>query len=184
MSNDLILKLGTFSTSVPTRAVPIRWIAIIGLPLIFIILVKMTVREYHEDEYKQEMIGMAFFTTFVVFIMVSYYFGGILLSNKTFREVTAEVNMNNPKVQVFFQDKDDLLEAERHVKFDLLGRKLFQSDGKVYFSKMMCIRDLKDFVPNDKKSAETFVGKDAVDYLKKVYDKSGKSTADLVFDKK
>ena len=101
-----------------------------------------------------------------------------------YREITAEVDMSNPKVQVFFQNKDELLEAQRHVRFDLLGRKFFQSDGKVYFSEMMLTRDLKLFVPNDKKSAETFIGKDAVDYLKKVYDKSGKNTADLVFDKK
>lgn len=183
MLSELILKSGTFSTSVPTRVVPIKWAIIITLLLIFIVFAVVTMKRDMAKCFKIRGIAITFLTVIVVFVVQSCIFGGNLLSSETFREVTAEVDMNNLKVQKFFQNKDKLLEAQKHIKYDSYGTRFFQSDDKIYFSTMIPTKCL-ELISGDKNYTERSINYIAEEFLEKLYNKSGKSSADLVFDKK
>lgn len=183
MLDDLILKLGTFSTSAPTRVVPIKWAIIITLLLIFTVSVVIVMIQNWENYLKIGMIIRASLATVVALVVSSCVLGGNIFSSKTFTEVTAEVDMNNPKVQKFFQNKDELLEAQKHIKYDSYGTRFSQLDNKVYFSIMIPTKYLK-LVSGDKNLTERSINRVAEEFLEKVYNKSGKSSVDLVFDKK
>lgn len=175
MLQEPILKSGTFLISVPTRVVPVKWAVIIVFLLFFAIYVAIVMRQNWEDCFKQEAIGKSFLTIVVAIVIISYVFGGNLFSNKTFRELTAEVDINSPKVQEFFKNEDGLLEAQKHMRFDFFGTKFYKSDGKVYFSTMLPIRQLKKLESEDNGSIEEAVNGHAEYWLKKAYNKSGKA---------
>lgn len=82
MLDDLILKLGTFSTSVPTRVVPIKWTIIAGFLLMFLIVTVAIIKSNGRKCIKKQMIGVSFLAFLGGYILYSLLFVGNISSNR------------------------------------------------------------------------------------------------------